>query len=140
MTTTFSQILHPDLAEFAAKLKGRDFRVFVFKSDVDRVAKGGKEACATHLSFSRIVDGQECFGSVSRDLGGYSFTMPIRPSRENGSSMFIGLDRATETDLDGLTIPAAELYASPFGSNSLVGRQANFGNEGYAHLYVEVVA
>lgn len=132
-------ILLPELHEFAVLLAGSGFRVFVFKSEVERVAKGGKKSIAKTLGFSRMVDDVECNASVSASytypFGGFQFTMPIKPSREHGSSMFIGDDRAS--DSDELTLANAELYASPTGYNRLVGTHKNY-HQGFAHLYVEI--
>lgn len=131
-----ADILTPDLAEYAAMLADNGFRVYVFTSDVARVAKGGKKACATSLGFSRIVDGDECRASVSTTyFGRPQFSMPIKPSRQHGSAMFIGGDSAPEDD--GLTLYNAELYASPTGTNRLVGTHKNH-HAGFAHRYTEI--
>ncbi len=132
---TQETILTPELAEFARTLNERGFKTFVFRSEIARVENGGREGVHTHLGFSREVDGQECFGSVSYSLNGYTFHMPIKPSREHGSGMFIGGDNVTEFDV--LSITNAEKYASPFGTNHLVGTHAN-DNTHFAGLYVEL--
>lgn len=130
-------ILMPELAEFGRTLLDNGFKVFVFKSDVARVANGGREACATTLGFTRIVDGQECAASVSitNIFVGPTFSMPIRPTRENGSSMWIG-HQPTMNEFDDLTVENAELYASPTGFNPLVRTQDNFPH--YADLFEEL--
>jgi hypothetical protein len=138
MSPTLARIVLPELSDFGKLLLAEGFKVFVFRSDVERVAKGGKESCATTIGFSRVVDGQECFGSVSHGYGrgGYQFSMPIKPSRTNGSSMFIG-DTDQMPEFDSLTLDNAELYASPFGYNRLVAMQKN-DPEWCIGLYVEV--
>lgn len=101
-----------------------------------------------YFTYSRVVDGRECFGTVSesqephllRALGrtqdaGYEHRMPIEPSREHGSSMFVeintplgfGVTRRTSVRvIEGLTIEAAELVARPSNGNHLVGTQYNW--------------
>ncbi|ANA87033.1 hypothetical protein PBI_KATHERINEG_97 [Gordonia phage KatherineG] len=79
--------------------------------------------------YSRHVDGQTCYGSVQQmtlRLEGYSHSMPIKPSREHGSSMFI---EDVEDGWDCLTVEAAELIARPENYNPLVGRQKNHRRE-----------
>lgn len=86
----------------------------------------------TYFTYSRVVDGQECFGTVqSEDFGGYTHTMPIKPSREHGSSMWVaGLPGQDDNSNDGsyevLTVEAAQMVARPFNTNPLVGKQANY--------------
>lgn len=144
-TTTIPQIdaatasiLTPELAAFAEELREAGFSTYVFRSDADRVAKGGRESIATWLGFARDVDGTTCAGSVSRAgrWGEHSYSMPIKPSHEHGSSMFIGGDRLPE--FPELSIGNAELYASPTGRNHLVGTQANHGLEAFERICVEV--
>lgn len=135
-TVTLPDVLLPELTEFARTLKANGFEVYVFKSDARRVGNGGKPACARTLGFSRTVDGKVCWASVSFDNFGFvQFSMPIRPSRQAGSSMFIGGDSMPRDD--ELTLDLAELYASPTGHNRLVGTQANDGST-FAHLYVSL--
>lgn len=76
-----------------------------------------------HFVYSRIVDGQECFGDVQKaNVGafGYQHHMPIRPSQENGSSMFV------DGVPDELTVEAAEMVARPTNRNKYVGTQKNY--------------
>lgn len=133
---TLARIVQSDLSDFGKELLAAGFKVYVFRSDAERVAKGGKESSATHIGFSRVVNERECWGSVDYSLAGYQFHMPIKPSRENGSSMFIArTDQAPE--FEELTLANAELYASPIGWNPLVRRQENYPGW-YRDLYVEV--
>jgi hypothetical protein len=134
--TTLARIALPELSDFGKRLLAEGFKVFVFRSDVERVGKGGKESCATTIGFSRVIDGQDCFASVSYGLAGYQFSMPIAPSRKNGSSMFIG-DTDRMPEFDSLTLDNAELYASPTGYNRLVGTQKN-DPAWQSGLYIEV--
>ena len=81
----------------------------------------------TFFTYSRMVGDRECFGTVSanrfQSLGtGYSHSMPIRPSRENGSSMFV----AGVPDEVTLTVDAARKVAQPRNRNALVGTQENY--------------
>ena len=135
---TLARIVLPELSDFGKLLLSEGFKVFVFRSDVERVAKGGKESCATTIGFSRVVDEQDCFASVSRGYGrgGYQFSMPITPSRKHGSGMFIG-DTDAMPEFEELTLANAELYASPTGYNHLVGTQKNDPTL-YVNIYVEV--
>ena len=85
------------------------------------------------FTYSRVVDGKECFGTVQKGyFGGYSHTMPIKPSQENGSSMFVGDD-----EWEDLTIEKAEQVASPTNSNPLVGKQTNYENRRYLDSYTK---
>src|SRR4051812_5548804 len=72
------------LREYADRLEANGFTVYE--------PKGSKR----YFLYSRMVDGQECFGYVQSDWyvgpggpSGYSHSMPIKPSIENGSSMFV---------------------------------------------------
>jgi len=134
---TLARIARPELSDFGKQLLAAGFKVFVFRSDVERVAKGGLESCATTIGFSRVVDDQECFASVSYGIAGYQFSMPITPSRRYGSAMFIG-DTDQTPEFDSLTLDNAELYASPTGYNRLVGEQKNSPEWLTNGIYVEV--
>ena len=134
------KILTKRLSAFADELRADGFRVYVFQSDVERVAKGGRENCATWFGFSRMVGERECYASVSDSgmFGGYQFSMPIKPSREHGSAMYIG-GRDTP-EFDELTLENARLYASPTGRNALVGTRENYGPPSYERISVELPA
>lgn len=87
-----------------------------------------KNSTFDYFVYSRVVDGRECFGSVQSDryngggrpFGGYSHTMPIKPSVKNGSSMWV------EGVPDELTVEAAMAVARPTNHNHLVGTQENY--------------
>lgn len=102
------------LSEYADLLAANGFAIYEPRS-----------SHGDYFKYSRVVDGgRECFGYVQHEyFGGYSHSMPIRPSRENGSSMYI----------DGvageLTLEAARKVARPFNRNELVGRQENYRDE-----------
>jgi hypothetical protein len=144
MTTT-ARILKPFLADFAKELLADGFKVYLFTSDIQRVAKGGMEQVGTWFGFSREVEGIECFASVSEDFfQTVKFSMPIKPSAKNGSSMWLGNAqtlRSMETygsASEAKTVENARLYASPTGYNPLVGIQQNRGAESFARIAVEV--
>ena len=144
MTTT-GRILKPFLAKFAQELLADGFKVYLFTSDIERVAKGGKEQWATWFGFSREVDGIVCMASVSEDFfQTVKFNMPIKPSVKNGSGMWLGNAqtlRSIETygsASEAMCVENARLYASPTGYNPLVGIQQNAGAEAFARIAVEV--
>ena len=137
-TTTLVRILRKDLADFGKELLAEGFKVYVFTSDVRRVANGGLESVATTFGFSREVDGREVRASVSYGLSGFQFSMPIKPSREHGSAMFIDGDDIPE--FEDLTVANAERYAAPTGTNRLVGTHENYTAVAAEHLYTELTA
>jgi hypothetical protein len=134
MSNTTDNILKPTLAEFAKELAANGFKVYLFKSDIKRVANGGLAQAATSLGFSRVVDGRECFASVSLTyFDAAQFSFPIKPSTQHGSSMWIG--GAAElrnhevygsASAEVLNLHNAYLYAAPLASNPLVGRHENY--------------
>jgi len=144
MTTT-AHILKPFLARFAQELLADGFKVYLPASDITRVAKGGMEKVGTWFTFSRTVDGQECYAHVYEDFfETVKFSMPIKPSVQSGSSMWIGGDaelRSLErygSTTEAACIENARLYTRPFNSNPLVGRQANYWNPTFPDSYVAV--
>lgn len=103
--------LLPELQEYARRLSAAGFRVYVSNSP----------GFNRHFLYSQEVDGKACFGSVQRaDFGGYQHSMPIKPSRENGSSMFV------EGVPDDLEVETARRVAQPSNYNPLVGTQTNW--------------
>lgn len=106
-------ITDPALREYAELLHANGFNIY----ESTRSAK--------YFVYSRMVDGVECFGDVQRDdVGfGYSHYMPIKPSVENGSSMFV--DYPDGRPVNDLTIEAAKQVAKPTNWNRLVGLQKN---------------
>jgi hypothetical protein len=109
-------ITDPELIEYADLLAENGFTIYVPKG-----------TSFDYFTYSQVVDGKECFGNVQhetlRAFGGYSHSMPIRPSREHGSSMFVaGVE-------DALTLEAAQKVAQPSNYNDLVGTQSNFRDE-----------
>ena len=86
-----------------------------------------------YFRYSRIVNGLECFGYVQRRWTGsdYEHTMPIRPTIQNGSSMWVDLVP------DTLTVETALAVARPSNQNPIVGRQVNYDDPRWADLYVK---
>lgn len=150
MSTTTDNILKPKLAEFAKELAANGYKVYLFKSDIKRVANGGMPQVATSLGFSRFVDGRECFASVSLGhFDGANFSFPIKPSRQHGSSMWIGGNPRLRSHevykgemTEELCLVNAEVYTLPMASNPLVGTHENFPGTywGENGIYVEVPA
>ena len=108
------------LRNYADTLKGAGFTVY---------APGG---AWDFFTYSRTVNGLECFGTVQiGHYGGFSHHMPIRPTRDNGSSMWVeGVPDSTPDQGDPhgdnpLTVKAAQRVASPSNYNRLVGTQRN---------------
>lgn len=110
-----------------------------------------KNPYAGYFMYSRMVDGQECFGTVEkrdRPLDhGYEHHMPIKPSQEFGSSMFVEIRtesanqgrgrQVTIEQLDELTVEHAMLTARPENWNSVVGTQKNYSDTRFAHMYIK---
>lgn len=86
-----------------------------------------------YFRYSRLVNGVECFGYVQRDYvgSGYSHSMPIRPSIQHGSSMFVEHVRGE------LTVEAARMVARPSNWNSVVGKHLNYDDPRWASMYVK---
>ena len=102
------------LREYAAQLCTAGFTVYVPKSPGWH-----------YIGYSRVVDGQECLGFVQRGefaSDGWKHHMPIKPSLENGSSMWIDGVPDSQT----LTVDDACRVASPVNRNPLVGVQRNY--------------
>lgn len=119
-------INEPALRVYANQLERHGFSIYE--------PVGTKVSSGDYFMYSRTVDGQECFGYVQRDYAraaSYSHSMPIRPSVENGTSMYID---GTDNEL---TVEAATKVASPFNTNRDVGRQANYEDRKWIdRLYV----
>lgn len=84
------------------------------------------DTTSEYFVYSRQVDGVERFGTVQEctiRLQGYAHSMPIKPSREFGSGMFLD---DVEDGYDNLTVEAATKVASARNSNSVVGGHDNF--------------
>lgn len=101
----------PALAEYADRLQAAGFTIYEPLTP------------QSYFDYSRVVDGKECFGYVQRGVGRYSHSMPIPPSREAGSNMWVAKVP------DELSVEAARMVARPFNSNPLVGRRPNYRNE-----------
>lgn len=71
-------IRDPGLKNYADVLERDGFTIYEPKSNGD------------YFTYSRVVDDRECFGTVSLErFGGYSHTMPIKPSVAFGSNMVV---------------------------------------------------
>lgn len=114
----------PALAEYADRLEAAGFTIYEPAS-----ARG----TTRFFRYSRLVNGQECFGYVQRDWtgSGYSHSMPIRPSVQHGSSMFVHKVKGE------LTVEAARLVARPSNWNDLVGTHANYNDPRWSDMYVK---
>jgi hypothetical protein len=111
-----------ELHEYAELLARNGFTIYEPKEDRPRY----------YFTYSRMVDGRECFGRVQHEQvgSGYRHFMPIQPSKEHGSSMVV------EGVPDELTIEAATAIASPSNYNKWVGRHENYGDaRDLAQLY-----
>lgn len=110
----------PDLRDYARELIAAGFTVYAPGMHPERMAQRHP---LTFFHYSREVDGQVCYGTI--ELPAYpaldqkpEHTMPIHPSRLNGSSARIGArwgDPATLNldDLDPLSVAYAEAVARP---------------------------
>lgn len=116
------EVLVSELAEYAERLRKNGFTVYVHV-DTERA---GNITPQTFFGYSREVDGRPCFGNVQRAtfwrLGQPGeHHMPIKPSRENGSSMYVpAADKLVWSDVE-----AARMVARPSNWNELVGTQEN---------------
>ncbi len=86
--------------------------------------------------YSREVDGKECFGSVQYDsFEGYRHFMPIKPSTEHGSGMFV--EDGTNNVVSGRSLDAARFVASSKNYNHLVGSQENYVDTNHYSHYIK---
>ncbi|AOE44701.1 hypothetical protein SEA_STROSAHL_98 [Gordonia phage Strosahl] len=111
------------LREYAQLLHDNGFTVHVPRS------------IAHYFKYSRVVDGNEYYGTVQRctlRLEGYSHAMPIKPSRDFGSSMYVP---DVEDGWDNLTVEAAEKVAQKFNHNKDVGNQQNNAHVRFMDMY-----
>lgn len=113
--TTIETIADPQLREFAQTLLANGFTVWLSKGSLR----------SSYITYSQMVDDKECFGTVSAQriaLGGsrYTHLMPIRPSREYGSSMWV------EGVPNELSLEAAQKVAQPTNRNHVVGQHENW--------------
>lgn len=111
--------LMPELRDYAVELLANDFSVFITERAADQV-----DGRCPFILYSRVVNGQELFGSVefSRvSLEPWQHSMPIKPSRWFGSSMFIDAP-----GVDPLSVEYAELITREFNWNHIIGRHANW--------------
>lgn len=107
-------VFTPETAEYASRLLDAGFTVYLPRST--------KLGPSSWFHYSREIDGQVCYGTFSgpsrTNFGEASHTMPITPSRLNGSEAVIGGrwgDDATLgiDDLDPFSVEYARAVARP---------------------------
>lgn len=112
---------HPELKPYLSELQKAGFKVYMHKGATPR-------RTLTYAVYSRVSEsGRELFGIVQLDeywrLGQtLKHSMPIKPSREYGSAMFI---EPIEQVLSS-TVAYAELVTRETNWNRLVGEQRNY--------------
>jgi len=102
------------LGRYADELVAAGFEVW-------RTRRGANDA--GWLTYRNPANG--CWGTLQGGSDGWEHLMPIRPSRENGSSMFVQDRRHPLRRLDPFTVEAAIQCARPSNWNEVVGRQEN---------------
>ncbi|AVP42759.1 hypothetical protein SEA_SCHOOLBUS_104 [Mycobacterium phage SchoolBus] len=120
-------ITNARLREYADELEAAGFTIY------EPISGPG-----SYFRYSRMVDGKECFGYVQADYltGGFQHLMPIVPTVQHGSSMWVeGAGRKPYPANLTLTVQVARLVASPVNYNELVGKQVNFADPRFEHLY-----
>lgn len=100
-----------ELEEYGAKLVAAGFQVWLVLT-------------YPRHGFLRYRSPEGWWGTLQEDTwGGLEHSMPIVPSRENGSSMYLEPPQP-----DPLTVEAAKACAREFNRNAVVGRQRNAGH------------
>lgn len=105
-----------ETAAYALQLAEAGFTVYVPVKG-SRVSDGW-------FHYSRTVDGRECYGTFSEGSQGFdgpSHTMPIRPSRLNGSSAHVG---AKWGDPETLGMDAIDVMSVDYAR--IVARPSNY--------------
>ena len=111
------------LSEYANRLEAAGFAIY------ESVSGPG-----TYFRYSRMVDGKECFGYIQLDyFGTFQHLMPIKPSIEHGSSMWVPDARGKA--LSALDVETAKLVARPFNRNPVVGTHANYADPRFEYMY-----
>jgi hypothetical protein len=83
-----AEVLTPLAADYAQRLYSAGLTIYLHEGDTTRAG-----ALSTFFHYSREVDGQTCYGVFhdgSQSFEGSNHTMPITPSRLNGSGAQIG--------------------------------------------------
>ena len=115
-------ISDPELAAYADVLEAAGFAIY-------ESASGRPSA---YFRYSRVVGDKECFGYVQRNWVGatkFSHLMPILPSIEHGSSMWVkGVPNT-------LSVKSAAAICQPVNSNPIVGQRRNFADPRFESLY-----
>lgn len=124
ITEALEKITDESLRQYATELLGAGFTVYV----------SPRPGFGTYFLYSRVLDGRTLWGSVQ--LGDLPLLgqppehhMPIKTSREHGSSMFV--ESPALKDLDPLTVEYARIVASPTNRNHIVGRHENWQDVAY---------
>jgi hypothetical protein len=132
MSTDTVQHFTPELQRYAIRLQAAGFTIYHHKAE--RTNVHGSVIPARYFVYSREVDGVELFGTVqdgdfpllSVEL---EHSMPIKPSREHGSSMFIE-ERGCDDPLPAPdTVEYAERVTQPTNWNHLVGMHRNYRDD-----------
>lgn len=112
------------LSEYANRLEAAGFAIY------ESVSGPG-----TYFRYSRMVDGKECFGYIQLDYArsGHTHLMPIKPSIEHGSSMWVPDARGKA--LSALDVETAKLVARPKNTNPAVGTHANYADPRFEYMY-----
>jgi hypothetical protein len=119
-TFTLEQLFTAETAEYARTLQVAGFTVYGPTNPRMRV--DGLPVPSGWFHYSRTVDGRECYGTFhdgsDKTFGTPDHSMPITPSRLNGSSAHIGGrwgDAATLNidNMDPLSVAYAEAVARP---------------------------
>jgi hypothetical protein len=114
---SIDEALHERLAAYAHKLRAEGFTVYLpIKLRTPRAA----DLSYNFFHYSRTVDGRECYGIASMPdfpmfNGQIEHTMPLTPSRLNGSGAHIGgaLEGAPVSTLDADSVDMARAVARP---------------------------
>lgn len=119
------------LADYADLLEANGFAIYLPTSQFNW----------SYFTYSRVVDGRECFGIVQADhFGGYSHTMPIKPSAAFGSSMAVdGVPNPKDSiGRAELTVYEARKVARPSNTGPYIsGWHQNFKDPGWQARFVK---
>lgn len=113
MTETIAPLFTETTAAYAADLIAAGFTVYADQRDMQ---EGRRRRTASGFHYSRTVDGVERFGTYddgSTSYNGEHHTMPLVPSRLNGSGALIGARWGDAETLGLDTMPVASVeYAT----------------------------
>lgn len=104
-----------DLMEYAKVLVAEGFEVWHTKST------GRSGGWLTYRNPKN-----DCWGTLQlSEYDGWQHLMPIKPSRENGSSMHVQDRRNPNASFPAFSVEAARQCAQPTNWNAIVGEQQN---------------